>query len=100
MKPLPRYSRVRKRFNRSFDEDPSGCWLWHKTLNSEGYGQFTISRTHYPAHRIAWWFFKGEEIPSHLVAHHTCGVKNCVNPAHLELLTRDAHVARHMTDAL
>jgi hypothetical protein len=90
--------RRKQRFLRSFDEDPSGCWLWTGTITPQGYGQFSYNRKTYKAHRIAWWYFKHEEIPDDLAAHHTCGVKNCVNPDHLELMTHAEHLAHHMTE--
>lgn len=68
------------------------CWIWRGERNSYvtvryGGGQST-------GHRIAWEMAHGP-IPSGSHVHHRCEVKTCVNPEHLELLTRAEHMARH-----
>jgi hypothetical protein len=43
-------------------------------------------------HRVSWLGFVGP-IPDDLTVNHRCEVKRCVNPDHLELLTRPDHAA-------
>jgi len=90
--------RVRWRLERHITKDPSGCWLWTGFITPDGYGRISIKRRDWAAHRAVWYLIRGEEIPDDLVAHHTCGVKHCVNPDHLEPMTPRRHRFRHMTD--
>ena len=77
--------------------DRSGeCWLWTGALRN-GYGQVTITsgdgpRTHY-AHRIAYEIARGE-IPAGMTIDHLCRNLVCVNPDHLEVVTRKENVLR------
>jgi HNH endonuclease len=78
--------------------DQSGdCWLWKAGCYSSGYGEFRIgskrdgSRRHISAHRFAYEerhgpIAKGKEL------HHKCSNRACVNPSHLELVTRLEHI--------
>ena len=64
-----------------------GHWMWTASLNHAGYGRFAWTKTKgVAAHRAAWMLFRGE-IPDGLQVHHTCYVRACVNPRHLELRT-------------
>lgn len=60
----------------------SGCWIWRGSLSKDGYGTFFIGKG-CRAHRASYMFFVGD-IPEGMTLHHTCNVRNCVNPAHLE----------------
>jgi hypothetical protein len=63
------------------------CWLWTGCVNQKGYASFKIGRVVAGAHRWAWQWANGP-IPEGLEVHHTCHVRRCVNPAHLEIKTR------------
>jgi hypothetical protein len=67
-------------------EPNSGCWLCDKP-GSGGYAHFCWKGKAYGAHRVAWALFRGP-IPDKLEIDHTCFVKCCVNPDHLEPVTR------------
>lgn len=47
------------------------------------------------AHRIAWQLFNGE-VPIGLTLDHLCRVVRCVNPEHLEPVTRAENTRRQM----
>jgi hypothetical protein len=81
-------------FRERYDVDESGCWLWNRSLNSDGYGQWTVRGRPIRAHRWAYETFVGR-IPDDLVVGHKCDVKRCVNPDHLEAIT----VAQNTQDA-
>lgn len=70
------------------------CWLWIGNTRN-GYGRFrlgsdTPSRA---AHRIAYELLIGN-IPKGLDLDHLCRVRNCVNPEHLEPVTRSLNIRR------
>lgn len=66
-----------------------GCWLWTASVNSKtGYGQF--SRRHgepVDAHRFSFELAHGP-IPAKHDVHHVCHTRHCVNPSHLQAVTR------------
>lgn len=73
----------------------SGCWLWMgSTLPSE-YGTFHVPRKRGPAyaHRFSYEHFVGT-IPDGLDIDHLCRVRCCVNPQHLEPVTRAENMRR------
>ena len=74
-----------------FDGTP--CWLWTAYLDPEGYGRlFYVDAQHY-AHRISYEMLVGP-IPIGLTIDHLCRVRHCVNPLHLEPVTRGQNVLR------
>lgn len=83
------------RFWLHVDKRPSGCWLWTgKTTN--GYGIVGIGGRNgrlMRAHRVAYESMVGP-IPKGLDLDHLCRVRNCVNPAHLEPVTRLENLRR------
>ena len=71
-------------FEASYIPEPnSGCWLWLGGMSSRGYGTFIGSAY---AHRVSHEMHTGP-IPDGLEIDHTCGVRACVNPNHLRLVT-------------
>lgn len=71
------------------------CWLWTASLNHKGYGQFQSSTFGRPmlAHRFSYLMFAGAILPG-LVLDHTCEIKACVNPEHLEPVTNRENLKR------
>ncbi len=74
-------------------EKTDTCWLWTGSLNSAGYGGFSTGPTRDLAHRWAYAHEVGP-IPEGLDLDHLCRVKRCVNPAHLEAVTRAENLRR------
>lgn len=73
---------------------PDACWPWLAYVDHHGYGKFgTTSRKITGAHRIAYEFLVGP-IPEGLVIDHLCRVRHCVNPSHMEPVTRGENVRR------
>jgi hypothetical protein len=62
------------------------CLLWTGSLNSNGYGQFTIFGKNNRAHRLSYMERNGP-IDIDMVIDHTCVNASCVNPDHLEMVT-------------
>lgn len=67
-------------------EPNSGCWLWMRSYDEDGYGQVHHNGKRYRTHRLAWELYRGE-IPNGLLVLHKCDVTACVNPDHLFLGT-------------
>ncbi|GAA3330608.1 HNH endonuclease [Curtobacterium albidum] len=66
--------------------ETDGCWLWTASVNNEGYGKFTQHGVKHYAHRFSYAALVGP-IPEGMFVDHICFQRNCVNPAHLRLVT-------------
>jgi hypothetical protein len=66
-----------------------GCWLWTGAKDTSGYGNFQGIG----AHRIAYQLTVGP-IPEGLTIDHLCRVRACVNPVHMEPVTRKENTWR------
>lgn len=80
------------------DVGDGGCWLWRGTRGSSGYGQICIRGPHRTrairgAHRVLYEMLRGP-VPEGLELDHLCRVRHCVNPDHLEPVTRTENVRR------
>jgi len=71
---------------------PDGCWLWQGPLSPNGYGR----TSKWYAHRAMYEILMGP-IPPRLVIDHLCRVRRCVNPDHMEVVTRGENVLRGET---
>jgi len=78
-------------------EKTDSCWIWtgaKKTGHSTGpYGHFEINGKSVLAHRYAYEALVGP-IPSGLTIDHLCRNPLCVNPSHLEPVTRKENILR------
>jgi hypothetical protein len=66
----------------------TGCVLWTGQVNRKGYGQIRGEG----AHRV---FYRELVGPIADTLDHTCEIKCCVNPDHLEPVTRRENVQRY-----
>jgi hypothetical protein len=77
-------------------EKTGGCWWWRGALFPNGYGSFKEfprpGICHLP-HRFAYERLVGP-IPEGLDLDHLCRNRTCVNPAHLEPVTRRENLLR------
>jgi len=80
--------------------DYFGCWLYGGFLDRDGYGNVSIplatARRGWStgrAHRVVYEYFRGT-IPDGMTLDHICGVRNCVNPDHLQPCTAGENVMR------
>lgn len=76
------------------------CWLWLGGRTEKGYGTFWDGTRKTLAHRFAYELLVGP-IPEGLTIDHVkargCVHRHCVNPAHLEPVTRGENVMRGET---
>ena len=90
------------RFMNHVEVQPNGCWWWRGYINPNGYGKFSAGRglpTPRMAHVVSYELHKAP-VPPGLQVDHTCHKKlecaggptcphrRCVNPDHLEAVTR------------
>jgi hypothetical protein len=68
------------------------CWLWLGGVNSQGYGKFCVQPRYYGAHRLAYEWEVGPILAETL--DHLCRLRICVNPAHLEPVSRRENTLR------
>lgn len=67
-----------------------GCWLWTGAVTAAGYGMFGRGKRgegNFYAHRFSFTLHGGVLTPDKELDH-LCRNRSCVNPAHLELVTR------------
>jgi len=81
----------------AYRPDLGQCWVW-TAGTSKGYGKFWDGRRS-QAHRFSYEMHRGA-IPDGLDLDHLCRVRNCVNPDHLEPVTRAENIRRGETGKL
>lgn len=74
-------------------ENGDGCWEWTGKRGANGYGVIWHQGREYYAHRVFYTALAGP-VPAGLDLDHLCRVRHCVNPSHLEAVTRGENVLR------
>lgn len=75
------------------------CWLWQGATTVNGYGRFVPRRGIWVlSHRWAYEAMRAE-IPAGLDMDHLCRTRACVNPWHLEPVTRQVNALRGASTA-
>lgn len=69
------------------------CWITDVAPNSSGYSYKRVNGTKLPYHRYLYQLFMGP-VPSALQLDHLCRNRWCVNPDHLEPVTRRENILR------
>ncbi len=91
MKQLPRHFRTQIIVNEQH------CWLWQGGKKPKGYGVYSTRKSGvkktWNAHTCAYEVFSGQ-VPEGLELDHLCRQRACVNPCHLEPVTRTVNLYR------
>ena len=69
------------------------CWLWTGAKTRNGYGQVAIHGKAWMVHRAFYTYFIAD-VPPGLDLDHLCRNRACVNPWHLEPVTRSVNLRR------
>ena len=76
---------------------PTGCRLWTGNCNNGGYPRFTkrvdgkVAKVY--AHRAAWELEYAVTVPAGLELDHVCVTPECIEPSHLEPVTKAVNLA-------
>lgn len=70
-----------------------GCFIWAGKVDRDGYGVLRSGKRDLRAHRVAYVAAFGNPDLT-LELDHTCHTPACVNPDHLEPVTRQENLAR------
>lgn len=90
----PRPRPADQRFGRFVEKAADGCWNWTGAIQEPGYGRFSAGPgVRVLAHRWSYEHHVGP-IPDGLTIDHLCLNKACVNPDHLEPVTREENALR------
>lgn len=77
-----------------FSPELGPCWIWTGNIEEQGYGVYPSgSGSTVKAYRLIYEMIEGE-IPKGLQPDHLCRVRACVNPDHLEPVTKKENVLR------
>lgn len=78
---------LRDRLEAKIDRHDDGCWIWTAGGDSHGYGVVWLDGHSRGAHRVIYELLV-EPIPDGMEIDHLCRVRECVNPEHMEIVTR------------
>lgn len=97
-RPIVIPERVAKRAATRWSPGPTDCWVSTSAPGSHGYGQIGWTENGHrfgvTAHRAAWVYHSGKQIPTGATIDHTCKNRRCVNPNHLRVLTNFENARR------
>lgn len=75
-------------------KDEDGCRKWNGPMGPRGYPAMSMDgmKTRL-VHRAVYMIANGETISSAIPVHHACGVRNCVEPSHLQAVKPEENTA-------
>lgn len=85
---------VEDRFHERYQVDRNtGCWNWTAGLNGKGYAYIFARRYSRQAYKWYYEIVYGK-VPDGMELDHLCRNKKCVNPEHLEVVTKSENNRR------
>lgn len=95
----PRLTPPEVRFQSFVEVTDGGCHQWRGAVQSNGYGRFTTGTRREGNVRLALahrWAYERwvAPIPDGMTVDHLCRNRGCVNPAHMEIVSRGANTLR------
>ena len=84
---------VTKAITRHIRKADNGCWIWTATKTRDGYAKTCYKRKRCMAHRLIYEYLRGPILPG-LQLDHICRNRLCVNPDHMEPVTRKENMRR------
>ncbi len=94
MRNQPTIERFFPKINLVSQEGQRDCWDWDGSLSSNGYGLIWHKGHCVRAHRFIYEYLNKTTIPADKEIDHLCRNHKCVNPKHLELVTRRENIMR------
>lgn len=76
------------------------CWEWLLSIRPDGYGSYKENGKTLLAHRWLYQKIKKVTLPLYAELDHLCRVRHCVNPDHLEPVTRATNIRRGATPVI
>lgn len=86
-------SKQRERVLSKVERREGECWIWKAAISANGYAKVYWEGRMEPAHRILYLILRGP-IPDGFDLDHLCRNRGCVNPDHLEPVTRRENLHR------
>lgn len=83
-------SESKKIFHEKYVVKPNGCWEWQTRAE---YGHFCLKKINISASNFSYMAFIGPIKRGHIVDH-LCMNKKCVNPNHLEMVTKSDNASK------
>lgn len=74
-------------------EPNTGCWLWYGANSGDGYGRIRWNGKATGVHRVMYEIHRGA-IPEGMEIDHLCRVRCCINPFHLEPVSKKENCLR------
>ena len=75
-------------------EKTFGCWVWLGAKTRDGYGKLIVGqKSLFLAHRASYELTSGR-IPNGKELDHLCRNRLCINPSHLEIVTKRENILR------
>lgn len=81
-----------QRLDAAYVIEANGCWRWVRGTTTTGYGHFHFKGRYYQAHRLMYTLLRGPVLTVDM--DHLCRNRWCVNPDHVEPVSRAENVRR------
>lgn len=93
LSPLKTQETLQERIERKSIRNDSGCLIWTGHIDTAGYPNVKWNNVNYLVHR-AYYKIIIEDIKRHDTLDHLCRNKLCIEPSHLEPISRSENVKR------